>query len=365
MSNEIEILQNQILLQSMTHDELLKIYPLLEQKEYDINDVILEEGDMTTDLYFLKEGEVVVLTWDQDHKYQLPLARFIAGQMFGEMSFMDGSPRSSTIKATKHTIVWKLSREKFDTHLPEMASIQNKLITNIAIINIQRIRSSNQSSTKNLRSELGSLQRREEQGEMAFSLVLLIGFLVLGTLFIKAEWPEYSLDLLYLSSWLILYPLVTILVKSYHYDFSEFSLIKNHLMKTIITSLVISVGAVAFLFLCNWIYHHFAVSTMSFYHVGKLWIALYLIYCYAYEFIVRGVLQTTIRNFLNDESGRKAVFLTASFITLLQLPLFYVAAFPSWIANILLGAIYLRQQNIVGVFIIHFVLGIFIKLLGF
>lgn len=365
MNSDIEKLKEQILLKSMTNDELTKLYPLLKEKEFNINDVILEEGDLTTDLYLIKEGEVGVLKWDQDHKFQLPLARLLAGQMFGEMSFMDGSARSSTIKATKHTVVWQLSQEELKHHLPGIASIQNKLITNIAIINIQRLRSSNQSYVKNLRSEIGFLQRRAEKGQFTFSLMLLIGFLVMGTLFVKNAWPDLSLEMLFFNSWLLLYPLVMILIKIYHYYLDEFGITTNHLKKTIFTSLAISIGGGVFLFLCNWIYRHFSMSETTFYPLGELWIVLYLIYCYVYEFIARGVLQTSLQNFLNDESGRRSVFLTASFLTLLQLPLFYEYAFISFIANLFLGAIYVRQQNILGVFLIHFILGIFIKLLGF
>lgn len=365
MNKEVEKLKEQILLKSLTPDELMKIYPLLKQKEFEVNDIILEEDESSTELYLMKEGEVAVLKWDQDRKFQLPLARLLPGQMFGEMSFMDDSPRSSTIKATKHTVVWQLSRDKLDSVLPEIIDIRNKLITNIAVINIQRLRNSNQNHVKNLRTEIGSLQRRTEKGQFAFSLTLLIGFIVMASLLIKTAWPILSLDMIYLGSWIILYPFVIILIKSAHYYLDEFGTHTMDLKKTIPSALAICIGGALFLFLCHWVYSHFMVSDMIIHPLGGLWITLYLIYCYANEFIVRGVLQTTLQRFFNDENGKWAVFLTTSFVTLFQLPLFYEYAFMSFIANLFLGTIYLYQQNILGVFMIHFILGISIKLLGF
>jgi CRP-like cAMP-binding protein len=59
--------------------------------------------------------------------------------MFGEMAFLDSSPRSTRVTAHGSTRLLKLSKSKLD-----ITSIYNKIVKNIALIGIHRLRLTNQ-----------------------------------------------------------------------------------------------------------------------------------------------------------------------------------------------------------------------------
>ena len=107
--------------------------------------------------------------------------------MFGEMSFMDGSPRSTTIETTKKTVVFGLSRQDLE-ELQGKAGLQdiyNKIISNIAIININRLRSSNETQVKTLRTSLRRFQVRQGMGKFLIFSLLAFGIVNLLSLFFK------------------------------------------------------------------------------------------------------------------------------------------------------------------------------------
>lgn len=367
LSDEIALLKNQNLFRGFTDEELAKIRPILSKEEYQSNDMIIEEGDLSTELYMIAKGEVSILKWDTEHKFQLPINRLTSGQMFGEMSFIDSSPRSSSIKAIKETIVWKLSREDLNKRLPEMADIHGKVITNIALINIQRLRESNKSYVKNLRSEVADLQRRAEKGQFTMALIILLGVFLMGTLLVKKWFPQLPINTIDLVSWLVLFPCASLLIKNYHYNFEHFGITPRYWLNVITYGILIGIIGVAIFKLIHWSYIRLHPNEV-FNETSKIpfiiWVGPYLLYCFAKEFLTRGVLQTSIRDFLNDKSGWRSVFTSAAIVTLFQIPIVAEFGLVTFIANLIFGFIYLRQQNILGVTAIHFIWGIFFRYIG-
>lgn len=68
---------------------------------------ILEQGETSQDAYILHEGSVRI---EQDTPYgRFVLAKLGEGEMFGETSFVDGGPRSGTVRAAESAEVFRLS----------------------------------------------------------------------------------------------------------------------------------------------------------------------------------------------------------------------------------------------------------------
>lgn len=361
---ELHLLKTQTLLQGLTEAELIKIYSLLKKKTFEVNEVILEEGEFTTDLYLIIQGEVSILKWDAEHRYQLPLSTLASGQLFGEMSFMDTSPRSSTIKTTRDTTVWQLSRGDLNNILPEMADVREKIFTNIAIINIMRLREANKNQVKNLRSEVASLQRRTETGQFISVLLLLLGLLIMGSLALR---QYFSLANLELVAWLLAFPFVLQLVRSYHYYFSEFGMTVKNWKQSLLESIFVGLVGIGCLSIGYWGWQQLNLvavqEPMPSFPSLWLWGGLFVAYSFVKEFIARGVLQTSADQLF--KSSNTSVWFTALFIALLQIPFFYTFALFELIAGVILGYLYVRHRTLLGVFIIHLVWGLYIKYLGY
>ena len=77
-------------------DEDIRMFlELAKLKEYDAGEIIMEEGEADTWIYFLIGGSIEIV---KDHKVIGQLRR--TGEVFGEMGVIDGSPRSATVRAS-------------------------------------------------------------------------------------------------------------------------------------------------------------------------------------------------------------------------------------------------------------------------
>ena len=71
-------------------------------------EMIIREGDPGRSVYVILDGRVRVFTRDNGDN-ELELATLGVGQFFGEMSFVSGKPRSSSVAALELSVVVELS----------------------------------------------------------------------------------------------------------------------------------------------------------------------------------------------------------------------------------------------------------------
>ncbi|EKJ85153.1 cyclic nucleotide-binding domain-containing protein [Leptospira meyeri] len=102
--------------------EELKREVVLELKPsfYMKGDVIFREGDVPHNMYFLSKGHVEVI---KENSGEL-LATLNSGSFFGEMSLIDDSLRTATIRAGSYCDVYTLGKDRFNEilkHHPDFA----------------------------------------------------------------------------------------------------------------------------------------------------------------------------------------------------------------------------------------------------
>jgi CRP/FNR family transcriptional regulator, cyclic AMP receptor protein len=85
------------------------------QKTYAAKQLILKEGDPSSDLYFIIKGSVTVMV--EDNKgHEIVLAYLNAGEFFGEIGlFEEGNNRSAFVRAKSKSDIAKISYEKLKT----------------------------------------------------------------------------------------------------------------------------------------------------------------------------------------------------------------------------------------------------------
>ncbi len=74
------------------------------------------------------------------HQERKLIATLGPGKIFGEMSVIDGSPRSADAEASTETILMALSKEDFDRLLNDKPSLGAKMLKKIAISMSHRLR---------------------------------------------------------------------------------------------------------------------------------------------------------------------------------------------------------------------------------
>lgn len=100
--------------------------------------VIVREGDTHAALYVIRKGEVRVEKGSMG--FPLELARLGPGQIFGEMSFIDGAPASANIVADEFVECYVVDRMLMKPLLEKYPSIYGRFFQSLASILAQRLR---------------------------------------------------------------------------------------------------------------------------------------------------------------------------------------------------------------------------------
>jgi CRP-like cAMP-binding protein len=92
---------------------------LFEQsKKYKAGEVIINEGEENRDLYILSEGVLEVSVQDESQK--IVVSEIASPEILGEISFLNGTPRTATVSAKTDVEIFILSYEKAQQELSEI-----------------------------------------------------------------------------------------------------------------------------------------------------------------------------------------------------------------------------------------------------
>ena len=97
--NFFEQLRKMPTLDSFSKKDLKGLLELSKIRKYEPGELILEEGLSDNWIYFLVSGKLRIVKHDED----LSVLRR-TGDIFGEMSIIDGSPRSASVYAVDETV---------------------------------------------------------------------------------------------------------------------------------------------------------------------------------------------------------------------------------------------------------------------
>lgn len=89
------------------HEFLRDIIPRLDARVFSPGDVVVHEGDVGDEMYFLTKGQVEALRGDPPQR----LAVLREGSFFGELAILRDAPRATTIRALTDIEVYALRRD--------------------------------------------------------------------------------------------------------------------------------------------------------------------------------------------------------------------------------------------------------------
>jgi len=118
----------------MDWGEVVRIAQFLDACRIDAGTPVFSEGDKRSYMCLLVEGEVSVRKGEQI------LDRLVPGSSFGEMSLLDGSPRSATVLAESDALVLILTRENFQRLAEECPRLVLRMVMRIANMINDRLR---------------------------------------------------------------------------------------------------------------------------------------------------------------------------------------------------------------------------------
>ncbi len=124
--------------------EIMRFNRIIVSKTVPAGEDIIHVGDPGDALYVIKHGRVGVLI---DKKHDSPAVQVnTLGEMdyFGEMSLLDGEPRSATIKAITDTQLIVLKRQDLEQIIGTDYELAAKFYKSVAIALANRLRKANE-----------------------------------------------------------------------------------------------------------------------------------------------------------------------------------------------------------------------------
>jgi CRP-like cAMP-binding protein len=97
------------LVRDFSEADLAALTERLREKHLRRGQILFRKGDTGSEMYFVQRGIMLVSTPVSDRVEQV-LARVEPGDFFGEMTLLDGSPRSATLQAETDTTLLVLDR---------------------------------------------------------------------------------------------------------------------------------------------------------------------------------------------------------------------------------------------------------------
>jgi CRP/FNR family cyclic AMP-dependent transcriptional regulator len=100
-------------------------------RKYDKGESVFHQGDESRDLYVISSGKVRVFTTSPGGG-ETSIVIFSVGAVIGELSAIDGKPRSATTKAISPAVLLLLSREQLLRHLTHNPTLAMSLLQLLA-----------------------------------------------------------------------------------------------------------------------------------------------------------------------------------------------------------------------------------------
>ena len=136
----LEFLGNVEVFKGFAQEELEAIANICVVKEFKEGETVFSKDASPEEMFILNSGrcDVKISVGGPAEIYTIyPLT---PGDIFGEVGFIDSSPRSATVKCVKDVEVIVLPREKFAVLCGEKPHIGYIVMKNLAIILAQRLR---------------------------------------------------------------------------------------------------------------------------------------------------------------------------------------------------------------------------------
>jgi len=135
---------------TLGEQELDVIEKYSEFRTYPVHSTIFEAGSVGDELYIVADGEVVIRRLLESGD-ELDVARYIAGDSFGEMDLLNDAPRNaSALTETEATLlVFPYRERRFESILEEHPILSAQILHKFMAIVAGRIRSTNKLISEN------------------------------------------------------------------------------------------------------------------------------------------------------------------------------------------------------------------------
>lgn len=345
--------------ESFQASQLEQFASIMQMRELQPEEFLFHEGASSDEMYFLQEGELILLKHSPNQESYQEIRRMFKGEVFGEMAFLDGSTRSAALQAARKSTLWVLSKDALAA-LPTHLLLEKELVARIARVLADRLRGENESLIASFESERKARKRQYEFGTFFVYVQVWFAIGILINYFLYTQFPHLDRynDLFTWGYLGILLVPALFLVWELKIPLARIGLTLEDWKQSATEGIVVSVSLVAI----------FAAFALVCYLTG--WLVLkapntsilkkpeYFLHSFGQEFLARGLLQNSLQRFFVNQRGHQAVFVSSVLFALLHIHFGLMAVAITLFSSIFMGFFYLRHRSLLGVTILHWSMGV-------
>ncbi|MEE8185148.1 MAG: cyclic nucleotide-binding domain-containing protein [Thermodesulfobacteriota bacterium] len=125
-----KILREMSFFDDLNDTELDVIAGVLERKKFKVGDIVFKENEDGDSLYIIRKGEVKACKTAPDGEL-LTLTLMKDGDIFGEMSFLDGRARTASIVAMTEVETFVITKSEFERLVDDNPRMIYKMLKNL------------------------------------------------------------------------------------------------------------------------------------------------------------------------------------------------------------------------------------------
>jgi CRP-like cAMP-binding protein len=381
----ISFLKKNELFHNLSEEELYFLLPLIRVETFEKDAFILKEGEKGEDLYLIAGGSVEILKADKEHDTFYRLASLHPEDWFGEMAILGTKIRMTSAKALETTEVVILHLKDLDA-LAEKSSPFSKIAMTLAKKAAKRLETANAMTVKSIKEEFRLTKTHDQMGRFIVYLFILLTFFVYVLKFYEQYGVRSSVSQLLISLFILSFGISgVLLVKRSGFPRQFYGLSLNDWKKNVLEAVLFTLPLLILMVVLKWVLiktvpvfsklsvFEFGNRSHSFFHDAfarffekpekdihfQILLFFYVLFVPIQEFIARGCLQSSLRNFFTSHNRVFLAILTSNLLFGLFHGLkSFTFALSAFLLGIFWGWIYERQKTIVGPSVSHALVGI-------
>lgn len=358
-------------LEILSPRQLLALRKLWQEQEFEAGTTIFEEDEQSDAIYFLMRGQIEIVKWDDSRTHQHQLQTLSDNEVFGDVSFLTGAPRSATVKAVTPVKCIALSRQTLHQNHPEAAQIEQVLANHIGLINITRLQAGNEEQVRSLEKQIEQLQNRLEMGTFLVMTIAVFIIITLVSRYVSTTETTFnptSLSFLFIFGSALTVPIIYYTWRHRH-PARDFGLVlgnwRRDLLEVGVILLVLSGLLAVFMAVDAWFFNGallgLTFDLARFHFVAGL---IYLGTAFGQELLARGIIQGSMQRLLMDELGLQTITWSSAIFAIMHINYGFMVVTVTFLASLLFGYVYWRQKSLLGVSVLHGMVGVVAALVG-
>jgi len=186
--DRIELLKHIPLFESLEEEDLTALAAKLRETKVEAGATVFSQGDEGDAMYVIEEGAVDIVAGSG--KQKVTLTSLFKQQYFGELSLLDGAPRSATANASRTTSLLALDRDDFIEFVKRRPEAALTIMHEVG----ERIRATNELMTRTVsRNVVEDEEEKITLGQKVADVVAAFG----------GSWPFIFIFAAFMGVWMV------------------------------------------------------------------------------------------------------------------------------------------------------------------